>query len=325
MEQSNHANHRLIDQIREVLRLKHYSRRTELSYIQWIRRYIIYHNKRHPSEMGADEITAFLSYLAVKRNVSAGTQNLALSAILFLYKHVLEVKLPWLDKVVRAKQTKHLPVVLTREEIKALLAQFDGTYWLLFSMMYGTGMRLMECLRLRVKDIDFHYKQIIVRDGKGSKDRVTVLPAPLVESLRDHLVRVRRLHEQDLATGFGKTNLPHALARKYPNANQEWAWQYVFPGKNISKDPMSDHIGRHHLHEDAVAKVIKFAIRKAGIIKPASSHTLRHSFATHLLEDGYDIRTVQELLGHKDVKTTQIYTHVLQKGGRAVKSPLERI
>jgi len=319
------ANPRLFDHIREVLRLKHYSRRTEFSYIHWIRRYILFHNKRHPAEMGANEVTAFLTHLAVKRQVAAGTQNLALSAILFLYKQVLEIELPWLENVTRAKESQHLPVVLTREEIKALLAQFEGTYWLLFSLMYGTGLRLMECLRLRVKDIDFHYKQIIVRDGKGSKDRVTVLPAPLIEPLRDHLVRVKRLHEQDLADGYGKTNLPFALARKYPNADREWAWQYVFPGKNISKDPRSDHVGRHHLHSDAASKVIKSAIRKAGIMKPASSHTLRHSFATHLLEDGYDIRTVQELLGHKDVKTTQIYTHVLQKGGRAVRSPLERI
>jgi len=322
---SVHLEPRLLDQVREIIRLKHYSRRTEFSYIHWIRRYILFNNKRHPKEMGVEEITAFLTFLAVKKKVSASTQNLALSAILFLYKQVLQVDLPWIDKVVRAKRSEHLPVVLTREEVKALLAQFDGKYWLLFSLMYGTGMRLMECLRLRVKDVDFHYKQIIVRDGKGSKDRVTVLPAPLIEPLRDHLSKIRRRHELDLENGYGKANLPYALARKYPNAAAEWAWQFIFPGQNISKDPRSDHVGRHHLHEDAVSKVIRNAIRRAGIMKPASSHTLRHSFATHLLENGYDIRTVQELLGHKDVKTTQIYTHVLQKGGRAVKSPLEGI
>lgn len=315
----------LVDQIQEVMRYKHYSRRTEQSYIHWIKRFIFFHNKKHPKDMGKDEIVQYLTHLAVNKKVSPGTQNLALSAILFLYRDVLKLELPWLGNFERAKKQTRIPVVLTRDEIKALLAQFEGTYWLMFSLMYGCGLRLMECVRLRVKDIDFHYKQIIVRDGKGNKDRVTVLPAPLIEPLKDHLARVRHRHEKDLENGYGKTKLPYALERKYPNANKQWYWQFVFPSSTISKDPRSEHVGRHHVHETALQKKIKQALRQAQIFKPASTHTLRHSFATHLLEDGYDIRTVQELLGHKDVKTTQIYTHVLQKGGAAVRSPLERI
>jgi integron integrase len=323
--ESEESKKRLFDQIRDVLRYKHYSRRTEQSYIHWVRRFILFHKKRHPSELGKDEIVAFLTHLAVNRRVSPSTQNIALSAILFLYKHVLEVELPWLDGFERAKRSRHIPVVFTRDEIKRLFSQFEGTYWLIFSLMYGSGLRLMECLRLRVKDIDFHYKQIIIRDGKGNKDRVTVLPEPLIEPLQNHLSKVKVRHEQDIEIGYGKANLPFALARKYPNANREFSWQFIFPSSTISKDPRSDFVGRHHVHSSAVQKVIRQAIRKAHITKPASSHTLRHSFATHLLEDGYDIRTVQELMGHKDVKTTQIYTHVLQKGGAAVRSPLERI
>jgi integron integrase len=323
--ESRQGKPKLFDQIRDVLRYKHYSRRTEQSYIHWIRRFILFHNKRHPSELGKREIVAFLTHLAVNRKVSPSTQNIALSAILFLYKHVLEIELPWLDGFERAKRSKHIPVVFTRNEIKNLFSQFDGTYWLIFSLMYGSGLRLMECLRLRVKDIDFHYKQIIVRDGKGNKDRVTVLPAPLIEPLQTHLAKVKVRHERDIEIGYGKANLPFALQRKYPNANKEFHWQFVFPSSTISKDPRSEFVGRHHVHSSAVQKEIKQAIRRAHIVKPASTHTLRHSFATHLLEDGYDIRTVQELMGHKDVKTTQIYTHVLQKGGAAVRSPLERI
>lgn len=280
---------------------------------------------RHPSDMGGPEVEAFLTYLAVNRRVSPGTQNQALSAILYLYKQVLKIELPWLDNVVRAKTKKFIPVVFTRDEVKRLLAQFDGTYWLLFSLIYGAGLRISECARLRVKDIDFHYKQLLIRDSKGDRDRVTVLPAPLIEPLRTHLARVKELHDQDLAAGYGEVYLPYALSRKYPNAAKEFHWQYAFPSRDIATDPRTRIRRRHHIYEKSLHRVIKQAMQRAGIVKPASTHTLRHSFATHLLEDGYDIRTVQELLGHKDVKTTQIYTHVLQKGGAAVRSPLERI
>lgn len=316
---------RLMERIREVMRLHHYSTRTEEAYTQWIKRYIYFHNKRHPNEMGPDEITAFLTYLAVTRKVSASTQNQALNAILFLYKKVLEIDLPWMDGIVRAKRPQHLPVVFTRDEVKAILSQFDGTRWLILSMIYGCGLRVLECLRMRVKDADFHYRQIVVRDGKGNKDRVTMLPAPLIEPLRSHLIRVKQLHEQDLESGYGCVFMPFALDRKYPNACREWGWQYIFPSSNISEDPNSGIWRRHHIHEKTLQKAMRRAIQQAGIVKHGSVHTLRHSFATHLLEDGYDIRTLQELLGHKDVKTTQIYTHVLNKGAGGVRSPLERL
>lgn len=316
---------RLLEEVRQSLRVRHYSLRTEQSYIYWIRYFIRFHRMRHPGTMSKEHVEAFLTYLAVNKKVSPSTQNQALSAILYLYKHVLKIKLPWLDNVVRAKRKKFIPVVFTREEVKALLAQFDGTYWLLFSLIYGAGLRISECVSLRVKDVDFHYKQLVIRDSKGSQDRVSVLPAPLIEPLRDHLARVKELHKQDLENGYGDVYLPYALKRKYPNADKEWHWQYVFPSRNIATDPRSGRRRRHHIYEKSLSRVIKRAMRKAGIYKPASTHTLRHSFATHLLEDGYDIRTVQELMGHKDVKTTQIYTHVLQKGGAAVRSPLERI
>lgn len=316
---------RLLDSVRETMRVHHYSLSTERSYIQWIKRFIYFHNKRHPREMGADEIMAYLTHLAVNRDVSASTQNQALNAILFLYKRVLELELPWMDEIVRARRPKRLPVVLTRNEVKAVLSQFEGTRWLIFSLMYGSGMRLMECLRLRVKDVDFHYRQLLIRDAKGGKDRVTLLPESLIEPLRTHLARVKELHTSDLENGYGCVYLPHALERKYPNACKSWGWQYVFPSSNISTDPRTKIRRRHHIYGKTLQRTIKQAIQNAGIIKPASSHTLRHSFATHLLEDGYDIRTVQELLGHKDVKTTQIYTHVMGKGCNGVKSPLERI
>jgi len=316
---------RLLDQVRHTLRVKHYSLRTEQSYIYWIRYFIRFHKKRHPSEMGGPEVEAFLTHLAVDRKVSPSTQNQALSAILYLYKQVLKIELPWLDNVVRAKTKKFIPVVFTRDEVKRLLAQFDGTYWLLFSLIYGAGLRISECARLRVKDIDFHYKQLLIRDSKGDRDRVTVLPVPLIEPLRTHLARVKELHDQDLANGYGEVYLPYALSRKYPNAAREFQWQFVFPSRDIATDPRTKVRRRHHIYEKSLHRVIKQAMQRAGIVKPASTHTLRHSFATHLLEDGYDIRTVQELLGHKDLKTTQIYTHVLQKGGAAVRSPLERI
>ena len=314
---------RLLDQVREVIRMRHYSIRTEQAYVQWIRRFILFNGKRHPREMGAAELTAFLSDLATQHHVAASTQNQALNAVLFLYRDVLKIDLPWLDEVQRAKKPQHLPVVFTREEVKALLAQLQGTTWLMAMLTYGSGLRLLECLRLRVKDVDFHYKQLLIRDAKGQKDRVTMLPNSLVEPIRTHLVRVRQLHEIDLRDGFGCVHLPHALAVKYPAADREWGWQYVFPSSRRSIDPRSGIERRHHAPEDALQRAVKQAIRKAAIVKPGSVHTLRHSFATHLLESGYDIRTVQELLGHADVKTTMIYTHVLNRGGRGVVSPVD--
>ena len=316
---------RLLEQLRHVIRVKHYSLRTEEAYVYWVRYFIRYHKLKHPRDMSKIEIEKFLTFLAVQRKVSPSTQNQALSAILFLYREVLNIKLPWLDDIIRAKRKKHIPVVFTRKEVKQILSQLDGTYWLIFSLIYGAGLRISECARLRVKDVDFHYQQLIIRDSKGSKDRVTVLPDSLIDPLRNHLARVKELHEQDLSAGYGQVYLPYALARKYPNADKEWHWQYVFPSANIATDPRTKVRRRHHVYNQTLGRVLKRVIRKAGITKPGSAHTLRHSFATHLLEDGYDIRTVQELMGHKDVKTTQIYTHVLQKGGAAVKSPLERI
>lgn len=316
---------RLLEQVRDVLRYRHYSYRTEQSYIHWIKRYIYFHNKKHPRDMGADEIVEYLTHLAVKRKVSPSTQNQALSALLFLYKQVLKVDLPWLDNIKRAKRKKYIPVVFTRNEVKQLLAQFEGTHWLIFSLMYGAGLRLSECIQLRVKDVDFHYRQLIIRDSKGYQDRVTVLPAPLIDPLRNHMARVKERHELDLKQGYGDVYMPFALNKKYPNADREWHWQFIFPSANISTDPVSGRQRRHHVYDRSLQRAMKRALVKAQIHKPAGTHTLRHSFATHLLEDGYDIRTVQELLGHKDVKTTQIYTHVLQKGGAAVRSPLERV
>jgi integron integrase len=286
---------RLLDQVRELIRIRHYSLRTEQAYVQWIRRYINFHGKRHPREMGADELTAFLSDLALRRNVAAATQNQALNAILFLYRDVLKITLPWLNDVQRAKKPQRLPTVLTRREVAALLAQLERTNWLMAALIYGGGLRLLECLRLRVKDIDFHYKQVLIRDAKGQKDRVTVLAANLIDPLRSHLAAVRNLHERDLAEGFGRVYLPHALTQKYPSADREWGWQYVFPASRSSVDPRSGLERRHHAAEDALQRAIKQAVRQANIIKPASAHTLRHSFATHMLEAGYDIRTVQEL------------------------------
>ena len=316
---------KLLDQVREQIRLRHYSIRTETVYLQWVRRFIRFHKYRHPQEMGAPEVEAFLSDLAVRGDVSASTQNQALSAILFLYKQVLQIELPWMDGVIRARRPQRLPVVLTREEVASVLAQLDGTLWLVASLLYGSGMRLMEALRLRVKDVEFSRGEILIRDGKGQKDRVTMLPRKLAAPLQLHLERVRSLHQQDLQEGFGRANLPHALARKYPNAAAEWGWQFVFPSINRSADPRSGGIFRHHLHEKTIQRAIRNAVRRVGLHKPATPHTLRHSFATHLLEGGQDIRTVQELLGHADLKTTQIYTHVLNRGGMGVLSPLDRV
>jgi len=327
IEPPTHSSHapRLLDQVRGVMRLQHKSIRTEDAYIYWIKRFIYFNKKRHPKDMGAEEIQEYLTFLAVKKRVSASTQNQALAAILFLYKQVLEIDLPWMNDIHRAKRSQHLPVVFTKDEIRALLAQFDGTKWLIYSMIYGCGFRVLECLRLRVKDIEFQRREILIRGGKGNKDRVTVLPDKLRDSLQLHLDKVKLLHDKDLKNGYGCVYLPYALERKYPNACREWGWQYVFPSSKISLDPRSNIERRHHIHEAGIQKSMKQAIRSAGIIKPGSVHTLRHSFATHLLEDGYDIRTVQELLGHKDVKTTQIYTHVLNKGAGGVRSPLERL
>jgi len=315
---------RLLDQIREVMRLKHYALRTEQTYVQWVRRYVVFHGKRHPRELGPAAITPFLSDLAVRLRVSAATQNQALNALVFLYQEVLHLDVGALPTAVRAKRAARLPVVLSRSEVESLLSAMDGTLGMMARLLYGTGMRLMECVRLRVKDVDFERNQIAVRDGKGGKDRVTMLPLSLKPGLADHLVRVQRRHGQDLAEGFGSVYLPEALARKYPGAPRQWGWQYVFPAATRSIDPRSGRQQRHHVNELALQRAMKEAVRQAGIAKPASCHSLRHSFATHLLEAGYDIRTVQELLGHKDVTTTQIYTHVMTQPGLGVRSPLDR-
>jgi integron integrase len=314
---------KLLDQVRDRIRRKHYSLRTESAYIHWIRRFIFFHGKRHPRELGAHELEKFLTHLAVVDRVSASTQNQAMSALLFLYKEVLLQTLPWLDNVESARRPKRLPVVLTREEVNALLARIEGTPGLMLRLIYGTGMRIMECLRLRVKDVDFARGEIVIREGKGSKDRVTMLPASLVAPLTQHLARVKLLHDSDLRAGYGDVYLPFALARKYPNAGREWGWQYVFPSSKRSIDPRSGVTRRWHAHEANIQRAMRQALRDAGIHKPATPHTLRHSFATHLLQSGYDIRTVQELLGHNNVSTTMIYTHVLNRGGRAVLSPLD--
>ena len=314
---------KLLDQVRDRIRVKHYSIRTETQYVQWIRRFILFHGKRHPRDMGAKEMEAFLTHLAVERNVSASTQNQSLSALLFLYREVLEMEVPWLDKVVRAKRPRHMPVVLTKREVKEVLDQMSGVYKLMAGLLYGSGMRLMECVRLRVKDVDFERGEILIRDGKGAKDRVTMLPASVIEPLQAHLEKRRNLYDEDKKKGMASVYMPDALARKYPNAPTEWGWQYIFPSGSYSVDPRSDEERRHHLDEKLLQRAMKKALQAAGIAKPATPHTLRHSFATHLLQAGYDIRTVQELLGHKDVATTMIYTHVLNKGGRGVVSPLD--
>ncbi len=311
-----------LDSVRSALRVKHYSIRTERAYVGWIRRFILFHGKRHPEEMGEREVVEFLSYLAVSGKVAPGTQNQAFNALLFLYRHVLDRPLEDLSGTVRAKKPQRLPVVLTPAEVKAILKQLDGQHWLAACLMYGSGLRLMECMRLRVKDLDFEHRAILVRNGKGAKDRVVTLAEELVVPLRRHLQMVRMIHEKDLEDGAGAVYLPHALERKYPNAPYEWGWQYLFPAAKRSIDPRSGIERRHHLGEQSVQRAIKRAVRSAGIHKPASCHTLRHSFATHLLERGMDIRTVQEQLGHSDIRTTQIYTHVIRRGGRAVLSPL---
>jgi integron integrase len=312
---------RLLDEVRDRIRCKHYSIRTEQSYLDWIKRYIFFHKKQHPKNLGEKEISAFLTHLAVDRKVASSTQNQALCAIVFLYREVIGKELGDFDNLVRAKRPQKLPVVFTRDEVKRVLLQLEGTQWLMGQILYGAGLRVMECVRLRVKDIDFGYRQIVVRDGKGNKDRITMLPDIIADGLKRHLQKVKTIFENDVAAGFGAVYLPYALERKYPNANRDWVWQYVFPASRRAIDPRSGAERRHHISESVPQRAIRNAIRKSGITKAGSCHSLRHSFATHLLESGYDIRTVQELLGHKDVSTTMIYTHVLNRGGKGVQSP----
>ena len=316
---------RLLDQVRSAIRVRHYSLRTEKSYVHWIRRFILFHGKRHPRELGAPEISGFLNHLAVEGEVASSTQNQALNALVFLYRWVLGRDAPELDDLVRARKPRRLPVVLTADEVRAVLSRLEGTHSLVAGLLYGSGLRLLEGLRLRVKDLDFAVREVMVRDGKGRRDRVAPLPEALVPRLREHLERVKHLHDSDLAGGFGAVELPGALARKYRNAACEWGWQWVFPARRRFVDPVRGIERRHHLHETAVQRAVRRAVVTAGIAKRASCHTFRHSFATHLLARGQDIRTVQELLGHSDVKTTMVYTHVLRLGARGVRSPLDDV
>ena len=320
---ANRGKPRLLDEVGARMRRLGLSPRTEEAYLGWIRRFILFHGKRHPAQMGAREVEMFLTSLAVRDRVSASTQNQALAALLFLYREVLGAILPWMDDIRRAKRPERLPCVLTRDEVGALFDAMHGTVWLVASLLYGSGLRLLEGLRLRVQDIDFARREVTVRDGKGGKDRRTMLPATLIAPLLAQIEEARRLHRADLAAGYGAVWLPHALARKYPHAAKEWSWQYVFPATQRSRDPRDGSVRRHHIDESSIQRAIKHARRRAQIDKPATCHTLRHSFATHLLEAGQDIRTIQELLGHKDVATTMIYTHVLNRGGLGVHSPLD--
>jgi integron integrase len=309
----------------EVLRVRHYSRRTEDAYVYWIRRYIEFHDRCHPRELHEGDVNRFLTRLAVKEHVAASTQNQALSAILFLYEHVLKQPLDRIQGVVRARRPKRLPVVLTVDEVSRVMSHLPGDKWLIAMLLYGGGLRLLEALRLRVKDVDFERGEITVREGKGDKDRVTTMPRAVVKHLQEHLHRVKTMHQQDVDAGYGRVELPHALARKYPKASQEWGWQFVFPQERRWRNSRTGQQGRHHIDESLFSRSLKAAARKAGLTKRVTSHTFRHSFTTHLLADGYDIRSVQELLGHKDVRTTMIYTHVLNRGGRGVRSPADRL
>lgn len=315
----------LLDQVRDVIRKKHYSIRTEHAYVEWVKRFVIYHNKRHPQYMGEKEISQYISHLATEQKVAASTQNQALNAIVFLYKHVLEIGLGDFGHLERAKRPERLPTVMTKTEVSRVLAAIPSTYGLMAKLIYGCGLRLMGCVRLRVKDIEFERNHVIVHDGKGMKDRSTPLPEQLKPFLLEHLARIKILHEQDLRNGLGEVYLPFARERKYPNAAKEWGWQYVFPSERISRDPRSGKMRRHHINESGLQRAVHNGARTAGLSKPVSPHTFRHSFATHLLEAGYDIRTVQELLGHKDVSSTMIYTHVIKKGGMEVQSPLDML
>jgi len=314
---------RLMDSVRAAIRVRHYSFRTEKAYVDWIRRFILFNKKRHPRDMGGPEVAAFLNHLANDRQVSSATQAQALAALLFLYKRVINVALPWIGDVVRAHRPKRLPTVLTREESQRVIAHLRGVHWLIAGLLYGSGLRLLEALRLRVKDVDFYHRRILVRDGKGAKDRVTILAKSVATALEAHLKNVRVLHDDAVTRGFGGVELPYALERKYPHAHLRWGWQYVFPAARPTRDSRTGTTRRHHVHEESVQRHVRNAARAAGLEKPVSPHTFRHSFATHLLEAGYDIRTVQELLGHKDVSTTQIYTHVMAPGKNAVHSPFD--
>ncbi len=316
---------KLLDRVRQTIRAKHYSRRTESAYVDWIRRYVLFHRKRHPSEMGAQEIAGFLTWLATNRRVSASTQNQSLSALLFLYRHVLHIEIGPIENVPRARMPVRVPVVLSRDEVARIMKHLNGVMWMMVALLYGAGLRLQECLELRVKDIDRERRQIVIRRGKGQKDRPTVLPTAVVQPLARHLESVKRQHEADLARGLGRVVLPFALDRKYPNAPTEWGWQFVFPASRVCTDPRWGPPTRFHLHESVVQKAVAHAAQQAAITKRVSPHTFRHSFATHLLEDGYDIRTVQELLGHADVSTTMVYTHVLNRGPLGVRSPVDRL
>jgi integron integrase len=316
---------KLLDQVRAAVLVRHYSLKTEKAYILWIKDFIIYHNKQHPMNLGEKEITQYLTHLAVNRKVAASTQNQALCAIVFLYKNVLEVELNKFRGLIWAKKPKNIPIALSQEEVRSIIENLHGTPWLMANLLYGTGMRLIECLRLRVKDLDFDYNQVTIIQGKGAKSRVTMLPEAIKLPLKTHLEKVKTLHIKDLANGFGSVELPFALAKKYRNADKEWGWQYVFPASRISTDPRSGIRRRHHLDESVMPKALRIAVRKTGITKKVSCHTFRHSFATHLLEAGYDIRTVQELLGHNSLEMTMKYTHVLNKGGRGVISPADRL
>jgi integron integrase len=315
----------LLDRVRLVIRTRHYSHRTEKTYVGWIRRFLLFHRDRDPSAMSEEAVGHFLNSLASDRRVSASTQNQALNAILFLYRDVLEKEIGYVGGVVRAKRPKRLPVVLTKEEVRMILTHLHGTEWIMTMLLYGAGLRLMECLRLRIRDIDFARNEIRLRAGKGDKDRVTILPSRVKEPLHDHLEGVKAQYEADIRNGYDGVSLPNALARKYPNAPKEWGWQWVFPASKLYGDRQSGEHKRHHLHESVLQRAVKEAVRESRIAKPASCHTFRHSFATHLLEDRYDIQTIQELLGHKDVSTTMIYTHVLNRGGSGVSSPADRL
>lgn len=314
---------KLLDETRAVMRLRHYSYKTEKMYINWMKRFFHFHGLRHPREMGAAEVEAFLTDLAVNRKIAASTQNQALAALLFLYREVLKIDLPWLEKFTPAKKSDHLPVVLTKEEVNLILAELKGANWIIANLLYGAGLRLSEALRLRVKDLDFEYKQITVREGKGGKDRVTVLPEKIIEALEKQLIEVRKIHESDLKVGLGRVEIPFALNRKYPTAAREWKWQFVFPSKTLSRNPRTGATGRHHLSDASLQKPFRQAVIKTDIAKHASPHTFRHSFATHLLQNGQDIRTIQDLLGHKELTTTMIYTHVIQSNRLGIKSPAD--